>query len=148
MDDRRGIANMADAAMFLVIMTTVGAMLFVAPLSQHEGPDAEAAHDILVSTEIRIDRLSERGYGSLPLHELLLLAHERGGEAWNRTVDIAEGLLAELTPDGHLASWSLGCAGDEVAIGDGNPGDSVSVRSVPSSVLGEEAVLTLMISMA
>ncbi len=148
MDDRRGIANMADAAVFLIIMAAVGAMIFVAPVPQPQVPDAESAHGILVSTELRIDRVSPEGYGVLPLHDMLLLSHMRGGEAWNRSLALTESLLHELTPPGHQASWAIACAGHEVEAGCSAPGGTVSVRHVPSSALGEEAVLTLRISRA
>ena len=108
MHDRDGIANITDALVFIIILTVLASLLVIPADDGGSEVDIEVVHEMLLSTEISLDRLVPGTYGVMPLHRLLT-SSQVNATVYNDILDLCELLMISLTPKGFKASWSIVC---------------------------------------
>ncbi len=114
MHDRKGIVNITDALVFIIILTVVASLMALTGDGTEADIDIEEVHDLLMATEIRLDRIIPGTYGTMPLYKLLAVCY--GDEVlYADVLALCEVLLDSLTPAGFKASWSI-LSGDEVHV--------------------------------
>ncbi len=116
MHDRKGIVNITDALVFIVILTVVASLMAFTGGGTQEVVDIEEVHDLLLATEIRLDRLIPGTYGTMPLYKLLEVCHG-DADVYEALIVLCEGLLESLTPAGFKASWSILSDGESHVVG-------------------------------
>lgn len=130
MSDRRGIANITDALVFIILVTVVASMLVLPAGGKVVEMDAESMHDHLLTTELRLDRFIPGTYGTMPLYRLLA-ASIGDADLHAQLMELCERLLEELTPSGLKAYWTIMWDEGTLSIGrDGHDAQAVSVKDI------------------
>ncbi len=127
MYDRRGIANITDALLFIIIITVVASLLIPFGNDAEVHEDIEEVHDLLLATELKIDRFIPGSYGTMSLYKLLILSHS-DDEIHGAVKAMCEDLLDSLTPKGYHVSWTVESGEEQHLIGVET--DNVHITSV------------------
>ena len=146
--DRRGMAVLVDALLFLIVLTLMGAFLMVPendPETDGTGERISAFHSVMLGGEVPGGDGSALSRTSLEDHLVLLSKNPEGvsSNELGRVGEAVNGTLGEMGSMGWDAWWVLSIDGTEHVFGRPHQGQDVSVHADRRELADGEVICTL-----